>query len=83
MRRKKLAQPQVLDPLRGCQFCGGSGWVKTLVAPPSKAGPSGQVIYDPPSVRCSCTKPARRDQVEPLPPALDQAQRAAGERPES
>lgn len=87
MSRKKSKSsptPTVLAPLRGCKFCGGTGWVKSLVGPLNKAGPDGRlVIYEPPMERCSCTMPQRRDQVaapEPAPAALDQAQRAAGEK---
>jgi hypothetical protein len=85
-RKSKAETPRVLAPLRGCKFCGGYGWVKTLVAPAPKVGPGGKLShYDPPSVRCSCTIPERRDQVapEPAPARLDGAQRRSGEREEA
>lgn len=80
MRRKKsTAPPKVLNPRRGCEDCGGTGWAKGSVTPPPIQGPGGrEVTYVPVPVRCSCTKPKVAPQ--PAPPALDQAQRAAGEK---
>ncbi len=85
-KKKPRAAPTVLNPIRGCQFCGGTGWVRTLIAPPpmERTG-APPARYDPPSERCSCTKPMRRDEMAPapLPAGIDQAQRAAGEREEA
>lgn len=91
MRRRKpkpASTPQVLDPVRGCKFCGGTGWVQTLhgqIIQRNIPGLKETVEGRPRVERCSCTKPQRRDEMiapEPAPAGLDQAQRAAGEKEE-
>lgn len=85
MRRKKsTAPPRVLNPRRGCEFCGGTGWAKEPTGLVHKRVAGGQMEYGQVR-RCSCTMPERRDEVapQPAPPALDQAQRAAGEKEEA
>lgn len=92
MARKKLkrpaASPQVLHPLRGCQYCGGTGWVQTLhgqIIQRNIPGLKTTLEGRPTVERCSCTKPERRqeDASQPAPAGLDQAQRAAGEKEEA
>lgn len=87
-KSKAPAAPRVLDPLRGCKFCKGFGWVDNVTAQTITRDVPGlkPEIQGRPTVRrCSCTIPERRDQVvaPELPPAeLDGVQRRAGERSE-
>jgi len=92
MRRRKSKapspSPQVLNPLRGCKYCGGTGWVQTLhgqIIQRNIPGLKDTLEGRPRVERCSCTKPERRQEVapEPAPAGLDQAQRAAGEKEEA
>lgn len=84
-RRKSTPAPKVLNPLRGCKFCDGTGWAKEPTSLAHQRVSGGQMEYGQVR-RCSCTMPERRDQVvapEPAPAELDQAQKASGERIES
>jgi len=88
MARKKLKQGApagpVGNPMRGCQFCGGTGWVKDLTSP-ARERDGKRVEYSAPVIRCRCTNMAIRTAEPPAPPpaGIDQAQRAAGEKEEA
>jgi hypothetical protein len=90
-RKSKVpAAPRVLEPIRGCQFCGGTGWVKQLtgiVITRNIPGLKPELEGRPPVERCRCTSPEARGMgmiAPPSPPAgMDSAQRAAGEKEEA
>ncbi len=83
MTRKKSAAPcRVLDPVRGCQFCKGTGWVRGLVSPAMERVGGGRVEYSAPMERCSCTRPEVRqnEAPQPAPAELDGARKRSGEK---
>ena len=87
---KKRTEGQGLaDPKINCPLCRGAGWVQDeQLTPITRETIEGPVKYAPPMRRCSCVYrnsgsgngPPR---PEDMPGAIDQIQRAAGERSDS
>lgn len=87
-RRKHQGESTICNPNPHCRSCLGTGWVQDeQLSPITRETTEGPVRYAPPMRRCSCVyrNSGSGDgppKPEDMPGAIDQMQRASGERRE-